>query len=268
MFGTMGISELIIILVIVLIIFGAGKLPQIGEGVGKALRGFKKEVNDIPSAGCGVARSKSTGTHASSIYASGCTGAGDDAGTGLCHAEAHRTLYPWAGTNSWDHRGFDAQYGGCTPASSAVDLQHSPVSANPIGGAGSTASNDGRASGCSHARPEGTVPASSGQRPNKTGGETAVGHCQQRCCGPCASAAGIDEGEGCAVCRYFPGGYAELGGGAGGCVADVQAGRCRCPQFSRSRDPDHPSRDGFCSEGVPAIHRISQRPACLTRRAS
>jgi len=48
MFGTMGISELIIILVIVLIIFGAGKLPQIGEGVGKALRGFKKEVNEIP----------------------------------------------------------------------------------------------------------------------------------------------------------------------------------------------------------------------------
>jgi len=50
MFGTMGFSELIIILVIVLIIFGAGKLPQIGEGVGKALRGFKKEVNDIPPA--------------------------------------------------------------------------------------------------------------------------------------------------------------------------------------------------------------------------
>lgn len=48
MFGTMGISELIIILVIVLIIFGAGKLPQIGEGVGKALKGFKKEVNEVP----------------------------------------------------------------------------------------------------------------------------------------------------------------------------------------------------------------------------
>jgi TatA/E family protein of Tat protein translocase len=48
MFGTMGISELIIILAIVLIIFGAGKLPQIGEGVGKALKGFKKEVHDIP----------------------------------------------------------------------------------------------------------------------------------------------------------------------------------------------------------------------------
>jgi len=48
MFGTMGFSELIIILVIVLIIFGAGRLPQIGEGVGKALKGFKKEVQDLP----------------------------------------------------------------------------------------------------------------------------------------------------------------------------------------------------------------------------
>lgn len=48
MFGTLGFSELIIILVIVLIIFGAGRLPQIGEGVGKALKGFKKEVNEMP----------------------------------------------------------------------------------------------------------------------------------------------------------------------------------------------------------------------------
>jgi TatA/E family protein of Tat protein translocase len=48
MFGTMGISELIIILAIILIIFGAGRLPQIGEGVGKALKGFKKEVHDVP----------------------------------------------------------------------------------------------------------------------------------------------------------------------------------------------------------------------------
>ncbi|NJN70394.1 MAG: twin-arginine translocase TatA/TatE family subunit [Nitrospira sp.] len=46
MFGTMGFSELIIILIIILIIFGAGRLPQIGEGVGKALKGFRKEVND------------------------------------------------------------------------------------------------------------------------------------------------------------------------------------------------------------------------------
>ena len=50
MFGTMGFSELMIILVIILIIFGAGRLPQIGEGVGKALKGFKKKVADLPSA--------------------------------------------------------------------------------------------------------------------------------------------------------------------------------------------------------------------------
>ncbi|MEP6887391.1 MAG: twin-arginine translocase TatA/TatE family subunit [Nitrospirales bacterium] len=48
MFGTLGFSELIIILVIVLVIFGAGRLPQLGEGLGKALKGFKKEVHDIP----------------------------------------------------------------------------------------------------------------------------------------------------------------------------------------------------------------------------
>ena len=46
MFGTMGITELVLILVIVLIIFGAGKLPKIGEGLGKALKGFKKEVHE------------------------------------------------------------------------------------------------------------------------------------------------------------------------------------------------------------------------------
>src|SRR2546422_5513893 len=48
MFGTLGISELIIILVIVLIIFGAGRLPQIGEGMGKLLKGFRKEVHEAP----------------------------------------------------------------------------------------------------------------------------------------------------------------------------------------------------------------------------
>ena len=48
MFGTLGFSELIIILVIILIIFGAGRLPQIGEGLGRALKGFKKEVHEAP----------------------------------------------------------------------------------------------------------------------------------------------------------------------------------------------------------------------------
>ena len=40
MFG-IGMPELIIILVIIMIIFGAGKLPDIGAGVGKAIRNFK-----------------------------------------------------------------------------------------------------------------------------------------------------------------------------------------------------------------------------------
>jgi len=43
MFG-LGVGELLIILVIVLIIFGAGKLPEIGEGLGKGIRNFRKAV--------------------------------------------------------------------------------------------------------------------------------------------------------------------------------------------------------------------------------
>lgn len=46
MFGSLGFTELILILMIVLIIFGAGKLPQLGEGIGKAIKGFKKSVHE------------------------------------------------------------------------------------------------------------------------------------------------------------------------------------------------------------------------------
>lgn len=38
--------ELLLVLIIVLIIFGAGKLPQLGEGFGKAIKGFKKSVHE------------------------------------------------------------------------------------------------------------------------------------------------------------------------------------------------------------------------------
>jgi sec-independent protein translocase protein TatA len=41
MFG-LGFGELLIILVIVLLVFGAGKLPQIGDALGKSIRNFKK----------------------------------------------------------------------------------------------------------------------------------------------------------------------------------------------------------------------------------
>ena len=43
MFG-LGIGELLIILVIVLVVFGAGKLPEIGEGIGKGIQNFRKSV--------------------------------------------------------------------------------------------------------------------------------------------------------------------------------------------------------------------------------
>ncbi|MDJ0857174.1 MAG: twin-arginine translocase TatA/TatE family subunit [Desulfobacterales bacterium] len=45
MFG-IGMPELIIILVIILIIFGAGKLPEIGAGMGKAIKSFKSATAD------------------------------------------------------------------------------------------------------------------------------------------------------------------------------------------------------------------------------
>jgi sec-independent protein translocase protein TatA len=47
MFG-LGMPELIVILVIVLVIFGANRLPQLGEGLGKAIKGFKKGITDSP----------------------------------------------------------------------------------------------------------------------------------------------------------------------------------------------------------------------------
>ena len=43
MFG-LGLPELMVILVIALVIFGPSKLPQIGSGLGKAIRDFKKGV--------------------------------------------------------------------------------------------------------------------------------------------------------------------------------------------------------------------------------
>jgi sec-independent protein translocase protein TatA len=44
MFG-IGMPELLVILVIILIIFGAGKLPEIGSGLGKGIRNFKKATS-------------------------------------------------------------------------------------------------------------------------------------------------------------------------------------------------------------------------------
>lgn len=46
MIGGIGLPELLIILVIVLVIFGAKKLPEIGGGIGKAISNFKKATTE------------------------------------------------------------------------------------------------------------------------------------------------------------------------------------------------------------------------------
>ena len=47
MFGKLGLGELLIILLIVLIIFGAGKLPEIGRGLGKGIKNFRKASSGL-----------------------------------------------------------------------------------------------------------------------------------------------------------------------------------------------------------------------------
>jgi sec-independent protein translocase protein TatA len=42
MFQRFGVWEIVLILVIILIVFGVGKLPQVGGAIGKAVRSFKK----------------------------------------------------------------------------------------------------------------------------------------------------------------------------------------------------------------------------------
>ena len=44
MFGSLGLPELLVILLIVLIVFGASKLPQLGKGLGQGMRNFKDSI--------------------------------------------------------------------------------------------------------------------------------------------------------------------------------------------------------------------------------
>ena len=45
-FGNIGFMELMVILVIVLVLFGARRVPEIGASIGKGIRGFKKNINE------------------------------------------------------------------------------------------------------------------------------------------------------------------------------------------------------------------------------
>ena len=62
--GGIGWQELLIVLLIVLVVFGAGRLPQIGEGLGKAIRNLKRSLksdDDIEVSSKGEIGSSSSG---------------------------------------------------------------------------------------------------------------------------------------------------------------------------------------------------------------
>ena len=46
MFGSLGMGELLVILVIVVLIFGVNKIPQLGKGLGEGIRNFKSALNE------------------------------------------------------------------------------------------------------------------------------------------------------------------------------------------------------------------------------
>ncbi len=47
MFGNIGFTEILIIFLILLVLFGAKKLPDLAQGLGKGIREFKKAVKDV-----------------------------------------------------------------------------------------------------------------------------------------------------------------------------------------------------------------------------
>ena len=48
--GALGFAELFLVLLVVLLFFGAGRLPAVGEGLGKAIRGFRDSMRSGPRA--------------------------------------------------------------------------------------------------------------------------------------------------------------------------------------------------------------------------
>ncbi len=47
MFGNLGASEIILIVLAILILFGAKKIPEVAQGIGKGMREFKKAMREV-----------------------------------------------------------------------------------------------------------------------------------------------------------------------------------------------------------------------------
>ncbi len=47
MFGNLGAGEILLIVLVILILFGSKKIPELAQGIGKGMREFKKALNDV-----------------------------------------------------------------------------------------------------------------------------------------------------------------------------------------------------------------------------
>lgn len=47
MFGNLGATEIILIVLVILLLFGAKKIPELAQGIGKGMKEFKKAVKDV-----------------------------------------------------------------------------------------------------------------------------------------------------------------------------------------------------------------------------
>ena len=56
MLGSLGLPELLVIFLIILVIFGAGKLPQLGKGLGEGIKNFKSSVKQGAEGGDAAAK--------------------------------------------------------------------------------------------------------------------------------------------------------------------------------------------------------------------
>lgn len=47
MFGSLGATEIILIIVAIILLFGAKKIPELAQGIGKGMKEFKKAVKEV-----------------------------------------------------------------------------------------------------------------------------------------------------------------------------------------------------------------------------